>query len=229
MAKRWLIGTLTTSVLLWLAATGLQGAKPSGALPLDVDFGSAVQPQPSPLSDIANGLYGDDDGLYFDGVDNVRAEIVGNFVFDTNDNARLDSGRRLFLEFHGQSVPSPIPPKGEYAVDVFIGTIGVAGVAAEDGDLRAMTMGDTLYRRARFNWVAGSKTYSLRWDNVENDGLLEFHCDLGNPCYEWTMRPTMTPDGPEPAGLYVITSGKNPTETRVGSYNMPFSATLTAQ
>jgi hypothetical protein len=42
MTKRWLIGTLTTSVLLWLAATGLQGAKPSGALPLDVNFGSAT-------------------------------------------------------------------------------------------------------------------------------------------------------------------------------------------
>jgi len=214
MAKRWLIGTLTTSVLLWLAATGLQGAKPSGALPLDVDFGSAT----------TNGLYGD--GPYFDGVHNVRAEIVGNFVFDTNDNARLDLGRRLVLDFHDQlPAPSPIPSHGPYSVDVFIGTIGVTGVPAADGDLRTMTEDQTLYRRARFGWVEGTKSYSLRWDNIENhnDGLLKFHCELGTPCQEWTM----TPDGQ--AGLYVITSGKKPTETHVGSYNMPFSATLTAQ
>jgi hypothetical protein len=72
-------------------------------------------------------LYGDGEGLYIDGVDNVRAEIVGNFVFDTNDNARLDLGRRLVLNFRGEGVvpPSPIPPSGAYAVDVFIGTIGV--------------------------------------------------------------------------------------------------------
>ena len=176
-----------------------------------------------------SGLYGD--GPYFDGADNVRAVLVdnvtGNFVFDTNDNARLDLHRRLVLDFHSQDrLPSsPIPASGPYAVDVFIGTIGVTGVAADDGDLRAMTAGETLYRRARFGWVAGSKTYSLRWDNVENngDGLLSFHCDLGDPCQQWTM----TPDGQ--AGLYAITSGKKPTETRVGSYNMPFSATLTAQ
>ena len=169
MTKRWLIGTLTTSVLLWLAATGLQGAKPSGALPLDVDFGSET----------SNGLYNDLDGPYFDGVLNVRAEIVGNFVFDTNDNARLDLGRRLVLDFHSldaDAVPSGIPPNGPYSVDVFIGTIGVTGDAADEGDLRAMIMGDTLYRRARIGWVAGTKSYSLRWDKSERnaDGLLKF-------------------------------------------------------
>ena len=37
----------------------------------------------------------------------------------------------------------------------------------------------------------------------------------------------MTPDGK--AGLYFITSGKKPTEMYFASYNMPFSATLTAQ
>jgi hypothetical protein len=85
-----------------------------------------------------------------------------------------------------------------------------------------MTANQTLYRRARIGWVEGTKTYSLRWDNVENngDGLLSFHCDAGDPCQQWTM----TPEGH--AGLYSITSGKKPTETRVGSYNMPFSATL---
>ena len=220
MTKRWLIGTLTTSVLLWLAATGLQGAKPSGALPLNVDFGSDSASDP--------GLYGD--GLYIDGVHNVRAEIVGNFVFDTNDNARLDLNRRLVLYFPDEpdvpsGIPSGIPENVAYPVDVFIGTIGVTGGAAEDGNLRAMTMGDTLSRRARLNWVVGSKTYSLRWDNPENnvDGLLKFHCDFGNPCQQWTM----TPDGK--AGLYSISSGKKPTETYYGSYTMPFSATLTPQ
>jgi len=145
MTKRWLIGTLTTSVLLWLAATGLQGAKPSGALPLKVDFGIASG---------TNGLYGD--GPYFDdGVENVRAVLVtGNFVFDTNDNARLDLGRRLVLDFHDQlPAPSPIPSHGPYSVDVFIGTIGVTGVPAADGDLRTMTANQTLYRRARIGWV----------------------------------------------------------------------------
>ena len=220
MAKRWLIGTLTTSVLLWLAATGLQGAKPSGALPLRVDFGSAT------TNDLANGLYGDGDGLYIDGMRNVRAEIVGNFVFDTNDNTRLDLQRRLVLDFHNQPyVPSGIPADGPYFVDVFIGTIGVTGVAAADGDLRSMIAGDSLQRRARFGWVAGSKTYSLRWDNTENngDGLLRFECIFGDPCQQWKMTPTGK------AGLYSISSGKKPTETHIWSYNMPFSATLTAQ
>ena len=231
MTKRWLIGTLTLSGLLWLAATtGLQGAKPSGALPLNVDFGSyrSLPCTSCPGGATTTGLFGD--GPYFDGVDNVRAVLIdndfGNFVFDTNDNARLDLNRRLVLHFHGQpGVPPGILADGPYSVDVFIGTIGVTGVPAADGDLRAMSAGQTLYRRARFGWVEGTKSYSLRWDNIENhnDGLLKFHCELGNPCQEWTM----TPDGQ--AGLYVITSGKKPTETHVGSYNMPFSATLTAQ
>ena len=217
MTKRWLIGTLTTSVLLWLAATGLQGAKPSGALPLDVDFGS----------DPASGLYGDGLGRYIDGSDNVRAVLLdndfGNFVLDTNDNARLH--RRLVLDFHGQpGLPSSIPSNGAYSVDVFLGTLGVTGVPAADGDLRAMSVGQTLSRRARIGWVEGTKSYSLRWDNTVNDNLLRFDCELGDPsCYQWKM----TPDGP--AGLYSITSGKNPTEKHLGSYTMPFSATLTPQ
>jgi hypothetical protein len=232
MTKRWLIGTLTLSGLLWLTATtGLQGAKPSGALPLNVDFGSyrSLPCTSCPGGATTTGLYGD--GLYIDGVDNVRAVLVtGNFVFDTNDNARLDLGRRLFLDFHGQSVPSPIPPSGAYAVDVFIGTIGVTGVAADDGDLRAMTAEQTLYRRARIGWTEGTKSYSLRWDNPVNnvDGLLSFHCDFGDPCQQWTMTPAPAPapvDGQ--AGLYSISSGKKPTETYIGSYNMPFSAILT--
>lgn len=220
MAKRWLIGTLTTSVFLWLAATGLQGAKPSGALPLNVDFGSATTT--SGLSTTANGLYGDGDGLYIDGVRNVRAEIVGNFVFDTNDNARLDLSRRLVLNFRDQDVPLPVSPDGSYFVDVFIGTIGVTGVAAEDGDLRTMTANQDLNRRARIGWIEGTKSYSLRWDNTVKN-VLRFHCDFGAPCQQWTM----TPDGP--AMLYSISSGKKPTETYIGSYNMPFSAILTPQ
>ena len=227
MAKRWLIGTLTTSVLLWLAATGLQGAKPSGALPLNVHFAptSDLSTPSSPcLSTQCGFLYGD--GPYSDGEGNVRAVLVtGNFVFDTNDNARLDFHRRLVLDFNNQpDVPSGIPA-GPYPVDVFIGTIGVTGVPAADGDLRAMITGQTLHRRARIGWTEGTQSYSLRWDNPVNnvDGLLKFHCDFGDPCQQWTM----TPDGP--AGLYSISSGKKPTETYYGSYNMPFSATLTAQ
>ena len=90
-----------------------------------------------------------------------------------------------------------------------------------------MSVGQTLYRRARIGWVEGTKTYSLRWDNVENngDGLLSFHCDDRGPLPAgWTMTPVGRDGG---AVLHFLREETDRDVLR--SYNMPFSATLTAQ
>ena len=216
MTKRWLIGTLTTSVLLWLAATGLQGAKPSGALPLKVDFGSATT---------TNGLYGD--GLYIDGVDNVRAEIVGNFVFDTNDNARLAL----------QSTPRPrFSRRGRFLLGSPSGRVPCRCLhrhhrsdgnycrwRPQDHECRsdAVSPGqDRLGRRNQDILVAMGQHRRRRAPQF--------------PMWPGRFRrllPAVDYDScsPDRRGCTPFPQGRNRLKTYIRSYNMPFSATLTAQ
>lgn len=85
-----------------------------------------------------------------------------NFVSDTNDNTRLDGGRRLRLDFHTQPVPNPL--LSSFDVDAFIGTTGATGDSATDGD----------------------------WNGPENGhSFWNFRCDLdnGSACTQWTVTP----------------------------------------
>jgi len=215
MTTRALLSTVAASGLLWVAAgAGVDGAKPAPELPVVVDFGS----------DTSMGLYVDGGGAYTNGQQNVRAVILdnGNFVFDTNDSARTDGGRRIAIDFHGQAI-APAPAAGPHYADVFLGTLGLLDQPADD--LKAMTAGgpDRL-RRTRIGWSENGKEYSLRWDGLGDDGYFTFHCEVGAPCTEWTVTPT------GPASLYLMTpssKGKPATETPIGQYTMPFSITLT--
>lgn len=171
------------------------------------------------------------DGLRSDGTpyqhasDNVRAVLVandfGNFVFDTNDNAALDGLRRLTLDFHGAG---PFP--SAITVDTFVGTIGDSGNAALDGNLRTMTVGSgTLSRRMNLSWVVGNLQYSLRWNGVAGATLVTFTCsvdDGAGACQQWTAESNA-------AGLYSIPTKGKATETYLGTFAMPFAATLDRQ
>jgi hypothetical protein len=199
-------------------APNLAGAqKPARetAVPVSVEF----------RGDPADGVRGDG-GIYFNGVNNVRSELVGNawgnFVFDTNDDASIDGNRRLVIDFRGQPTPSDVAPS--FAADVFFSTIGVTGDASVDGNVRMMKAADVLPRRTRIAWVTGNLQYSLGWNGPENDGhgFLEFRCDRddGTACEQWTV----TPGGD--AGLYSVPTKGKATQTYYGTYVMPFSATL---
>ncbi|PWT81793.1 MAG: hypothetical protein C5B57_09810 [Blastocatellia bacterium] len=224
MKRRFLSGGVILGVCAALVgAAGVQGAKPGSTdLQLVVNFTN--------LS--TDGVRSDgqtcSEGQYCGGQQNVRAVLLdnsaGNFIFDTNDNARIDGGRRLVLDFHTPSTPftNPLP------VDVFIGTIVVDSSNPIPGDnLRTMTTGQTLQRRTRIGWVDGNTSYAVAWNGPENDGhgFLNIHCDGndGTSCIQWTVTPGGT------AGLYSSPTKGNVTETYYGSYTMPFSATLFKQ
>jgi len=211
--------TLTAGVCLALNLTVLAAKPPSYvSVPLIVT-----------LRDIAatDGILSDG-GPYTDGQQNVRAVLVatinGNLVFDTNDSAPTDGGRRIFLDFHGQT--TPFPSDVPVPIDVFLGTISVSGQEPSD-NLQIMHAGQTLQRRARFAWVDGAVQYSVRWDGPENGhSFLNFHCDADdgavNPthCTQWTV----TPAGA--AGLYSIPSKGKEVDSFYGNVSMPFSMTL---
>ena len=214
MTKRALVGTVAASGLfIWAASTGLQGAKPSSDVPVVADL----------AYDSANGINGDNAGVYTNGANNVASLILvgtGNFIFDTNDRASTDGHRRLAIDFHNQ--PLAPGPAGPHYVDVFLGTLGLTGTSS-DGSLATMAAGADLQRRTRIGWVENGHEYSLRFDNQPGDGVLNFHCDVGTPCTNWTVTPTGL------AALYEMgpsLKGKPPGETLIGRYTMPFSMTL---
>src|SRR3954452_402848 len=118
-----------------------------------------------------------DGGSYTSGQMNVRAVLVGNdagnFVFDTNDNARKDGGRRLVLDFHGQT-GTPFPANVPILIDTFFGTL--SGGSADDGNLRTLALGQSLTRRGPIGWSVGTTAYALRWHGQNGAGLLRFTC-----------------------------------------------------
>jgi len=203
-------------------------------LALSVTAGAAKPPSyvSVPLIMSLRDLAGDgilsDGGSYTDGVLNVRAELVanvnGNLVFDTNDAVATDGGRRLFLDFHGQT--SVFPSSSAFPVDVFLGTIPVIGQEPAD-NLQIMSVGQTLQRRARFAWVDGALQYSVRWDGPENGhSFLNVLCNADDGsitaahCIHWTVKP----DGV--GGLYSISTKGKQVETFYGNVSMPFEMTL---
>jgi len=141
----------------------------------------------------------------------------GNFVFDTNDDERFESGRRLVL--HLPSAPNPV------IADVFLGTIGPAADAQLDGDLRALTTGSPpLYRRMNISWVDGNLRYSLRWNGMNGTLNASFSCvaPTTGACTRWIA------SGGD-ASLYSIPTKGRTTETYIGTYPMPFEMTLDRQ
>jgi hypothetical protein len=188
----------------------LQGAKPvANEVRLNVSFRDLA----------SDGVKSDASTPYQDGSDNVRAVLVGNdwgnFVFDTNDDAAVDGGRRLVLNF----------PSGPISVDVFIGTIGVTGNASTDGNVRTLVeTSGPLPRRLNMSWVAGNLLYSLRWNGINGASTSSFKC-VASPsgtCVQWTA------SGGD-AGLYSIPTKGRATETYVGTFSMPFEMTLDRQ
>ena len=181
------------------------------------------------LSDLtADGVLSDN-GTYTSGQQNVRAVLLantnGNFVFDTNDQSGIDGGRRLVLDFRGQS--TPFPSAVAFPVDAFIGTLPVDVNTPNPLDnLQTMRAGDTLQRRARLAWVDGSKQYSLRWDGSDNGHtFLSVSCvsettGVKPVCKEWTV----TSAGP--VGLYSIPTKGRDIETAYPDVSMPFTMTL---
>jgi hypothetical protein len=176
------------------------------------------------------------DGLpYVNGQANVRAVLVGNdngnFVFDTNDNSRVDGGRRLRLNFAGQSgqyQKVPFSTDVELDIDTFFGTL--AGGLADDGDLRALKLNESLTRRGPISWTDGSRQYGLRWngqtsaDGKFTAGLLLFTCtaDNGSSCTAWSVSPT----SPIAVLDSVPTKGSS-SQTVYGYFSMPFEFQLT--
>jgi len=219
MNKRWLLACVT------FAAAGLSGTatvkavKPSPFVEVSV----IVSFQNAPADGVKS-----DGGAYTDGQQNVRAVLLansnGNFVFDTNDG-NGDGGRRLYLDFNGQTTPflsaTPIP------IDVFLGTLAINGGDPSD-NLQFMHVGQTLQRRARWAWVEGAVQYSLRWDGPENDyhSFLNVLCDVDDGavspthCTKWTV----TPGGI--AGLYSFPAKGKEIDTYYGRVTMPFAMTL---
>ena len=224
MKKRWIFGTMAFSACVCLVAgADLQGAKPPSAVPLIVTV----------TNNEGHGLQGDN-GEYRSGADNVLAELLsnvfGNFIFDANDNPRIDGGRRLRLYFVSQTAPAPgLTPNEWFDVDAGIGTIGVTQNAALDGNLRTMAFDENLQRRTRIGWEQGGRQYSLRWDGPEHygEGYLNFHCDAyDGGCTQWTVTPQIG-STPQKAGLYTVSTSKGTTtDTYYGSFDMPFSMTL---
>ena len=205
---------LTTGVLLLLAASnhGLDAAKPTSDVPLTVTLGDAL----------TDGLRSDD-GIYVSGTQNVKAVLLsnsnGNFIFDTNNAAAFDGLRRLVIHF---PTPPPSPLAQTFSADVFLGTL--ATDSSPTSNLRTMSAGQTFPRRTRVSWVQGSTQYSLAWNgNLDghNHGYVNFLCDIGTSCTQWTVTPSGT------AGLYSIPTKGNSSETYIGTYTMPFSMTLT--
>ena len=203
---------VVAAVCLAAVLTGpvaLQGAKPVvNEVRLNVSF-----------RDLASDGVNSDGGSYQDGIANVRAVLVandwGNFVFDTNDDAAVDGGRRLVLN----------SPSGVISADVFIGTIGVTGNASTDGNLRTLleTSGP-LPRKMNVSWVAGNLLYSLRWNGINGASISIFKC-VASPsgtCIQWTA------SGGD-AGLYSIPTKGRATETYLGTFSMPFEMTLDHQ
>ena len=216
MQNRMLCGAVAAMALASLAPMErLHAAKPSSP---DVPVAMLMR------DNLADGIRSDGLGEYRHGLLNVRSVLNGNFLFDTNDNSRLDLGRRLHLDFHGQSTPV----FSTLDVDVFIGSLGAAGNPSVDGDLRVMSLSQILLRRTRINWVDGNLQYHLRWDGPDNGhGFLAFTCTVhnGTVCTRWSV----APNGNGLAGLYSIATKGNATEIPHGTYSMPFEMTLDRQ
>jgi hypothetical protein len=171
---------------------------------------------------------------YCSGEQNVRAEILvnseGNFVFDTNDAAAQDGGRRFVLNFGAaNSILDSRYPFGSgtpFQVDTFIGTLGV-NLNGSDPSLTTMAFNDVVDKRMRITWVNGKLQYNLRWDGSSGRGFVSFTCisSNGSTCSEWTASPASTAK----AGLYSIPTKGKATEAYYGEYAMPFSMTLVRQ
>lgn len=166
-----------------------------------------------------------DNGTYVSGQMNVRAVLVGNdagnFVFDTNDNAGKDGGRRLVLDFTGQA-GIPFPSNVPILIDTFWGTL--SGGTAQDGNLRTLALGNSLTRRGPISWSVGTTAYALRWHGQNGAGLLKFTCvgvDALSICNEWAVSPTGK------AQLDSSPTKGAATQTIWGYYDMPFQMTLT--
>jgi hypothetical protein len=219
MLKRWLLSSATVGVCVWLVSIAvLQGAK----APSDVSLRAALG---------SSGGVQTDGAVYVDGESNVRAVLnasyAGNLLFDTNDNTRLDGGRRVWLNFDGQ--PTPFGSASPFPADVFIGTIPVSETNTDN--LITMALNQTFPRRTRINWVGDDgKSYYLAWDGPENDGhdFVTFTCTAlsASACSRWTAAPG-TIGGSGKAGLYSSVTAKGKTTVAYyGSYDMPFQMTL---
>jgi hypothetical protein len=217
--KLRLIMSVAIAVSMWIGEVGvIRGAKPTNDLRLSVQL----------RNDSGDGVLSDAQGLYVDGITNVRAVLLdntaGNFIFDTNDSSNLDGGRRLRLHFHGQ--PSPFATASQpFDIDTFLGTLGVNGNGT-DRSLRTMHINDVLPRRMRIGWAEGNVSYSLAWNGPENGhSFVNFTCvaptDTQAACTTWVA----TPNGS--AGLYSVPTKGKFVETFYGTYTMPFQMTLT--
>lgn len=197
--------------------------------------GSSDTPLTLTVRDLPDDGVKSDGGSYVNGQANVRAVLVanenGNFVFDTNDNTRVDGRRRLRLNFAGQEGQYnsvPFSTSIELDIDTFLGTL--AGGLADFGDLRALLAGQSLTRRGPVSWTDGSRQYALRWngqtsaDGQFTAGLLRFTCTADNTasCTAWTVAPT----SPVAVLDSVPTKGAS-TQTVYGYFNMPFELYLT--
>jgi hypothetical protein len=224
--SKWLSRAAVTSVCVTLSVIAPRAAGKPGAT--DTALSVAVR------SLTSDGVKGDGAG-YVNGQANVKAVLVandnGNFVLDTNDNTKVDGGRRLRLNFAGQQgqyVTAPLSTNIDLDVDVFFGTL--AGGLADFGDLRSLLVNQSLTRRGPISWTDGERQYNLRWNGQTSSdgqftaGLLRFTCtsDNGAACTAWTVAPTT------PVAVLDSTPTKgSSTQTVYGYFSMPFELYLT--
>jgi hypothetical protein len=239
MNRRGFPGIAALCALLCASATGvLTAARPASDTALVVTL-SDLDPATHSVPQRVRG----DGRIYVHGQENVSALLLaccnGNFVFDTNDNASRDLGRRLWLDFNAQNgqpatgaLPGPFAASAAFAADVFIGTLPVNENAPDS--LTAMAAGSTRQRRMRINWDQDGTTYYLAWDGPENDqhDFVSFKCEADNGsasspvCSNWTATPG-TAGGTGKAGLYSSATVKGKTVVKYyGAYTMPFSMAL---
>lgn len=202
---------VATAGLMYATVPAVAAGKPGATdLPLIVTLRNQT----------GDGVQSDGDA-YRSGDQNVRAVLVandnGNFVFDTNDNSRIDGSRRLVLNFGSQPVPNGLA--SSFSVDTFLGTL----ITSTSDDLRAMVLNQVMYRRGPIGWTDGSLGYAVRFSGLDGSGVLAFTCtavDATHYCSNWTVAPT------GPAVLDSMPTKGSSTRTIYGTYNMPFEMYL---